>query len=54
MNLYLAYNIGLHQLAAESLDEKGLSPWDRGCPPAAQYVIDAQNQPMYTLSHMKD
>ena len=61
MNLYLAYNSDLHhdmllfkQITRAILLSIFQLSQSSYFPPAAQYVIDAQNEPMYTLSHMKD
>ena len=59
MNLYLAYYTGLYHdmlLFKQITRAILLSIMSQSSffhPPAAQYVIDAQNEPMYTLSHMK-
>ena len=58
INLYLAYKIGLHHdmlLFKQMMRAILLSIMSQSSfrPPAAQYVIDAQNEPMYMLSYMK-
>ena len=59
MNLYLAYNIGLHhdmllfKQITRAILLSIMSPSSFFHPPAVQYVIDTQNEPMYTLSHTK-